>query len=81
MNRYIENAIREVVKTDKPEEFAQMNQTAILIAENVIEQMMKNAITASCFGVQGGDALFSIRLPAKGYLVGSESKLIVIKED
>ncbi len=45
------------------------------------EQMMKNAITAECFGLQSGDALFSIRLPVKDYLVGSEVKVIIIKED
>ena len=45
------------------------------------EQMMKNAITAECFGAQSGDALFSIRLPAKDYMVGSEIKVIIIKEE
>ena len=45
------------------------------------EQMMKSAITAHCFGFQGGAALFSFELPASNYLVGSEVKVIVIKED
>ena len=44
------------------------------------EQMMKDAITAHCFGFQGA-ALFSFRLPAGSYLVGSEVKVSVIKED
>lgn len=43
------------------------------------EQMMAKAIDAQCFGFQG-DALFSFRLPAGNYLVGSEIKVIVIKE-
>ena len=44
------------------------------------EQMMAKAIDAHCFGFQGA-ALFSFRLPASKYLVGSEVKVIVIKED
>ena len=49
--------------------------------DSMKQRMMKNAITAECFGAQSGDALFSIRLPAKGYLVGSEIKVIIIKEE
>ena len=48
--------------------------------EKMKEQMMKKAIDAYCFGFQGA-ALFSFRLPADNYLVGSEVKVIVIKED
>ena len=44
------------------------------------EQLMKDAIDARCFGFQG-DALFSFRLPADNYLVGSEVKVVVIKEN
>ena len=44
------------------------------------EHMMIKAIKAHCFGFQGA-ALFSFRLPADNYLVGSEVKVIVIKED
>lgn len=44
------------------------------------EQMMAEAIDARCFGFQGA-ALFSFRLPADKYLVGSEVKVIVLKED
>ena len=44
------------------------------------EQMITKAIDAQCFGFQGS-ALFSFRLPADNYLVGSEVKVIVIKED
>ena len=43
------------------------------------EQMMEKTIDAKCFGFQGA-ALFSFRLPASNYLVGSEVKVIVIKE-
>ena len=44
------------------------------------EQMMAKTINAQCFGFQGA-ALFSFRLPAGNYLVGSEVKVIVIKKD
>jgi hypothetical protein len=44
------------------------------------EQMMAKAIDAQCFGFQGA-ALFSFRLPADKYLVGSKVKVIVIKEN
>jgi hypothetical protein len=44
------------------------------------EQMIAKAIDAQCFGFQS-DALFSFRLPADNYLVGSEVKVIIIKED
>jgi len=43
------------------------------------EQMMAKAIDAHCFGFQGA-ALFSFRLPADNYLVGSKVKVIVTKE-
>jgi hypothetical protein len=43
------------------------------------EEMMAKAIDAQCFGFQGA-ALFSFRLPADNYLVGSEVKVIVIKK-
>ena len=44
------------------------------------EHMMIKAINAHCFGFQGA-ALFSFKLPADNYLIGSEVKVIVIKED
>lgn len=44
------------------------------------EQLMAKVIDARCFGFQGA-ALFSFRLPSDKYLVGSEVKVIVIKED
>ena len=43
------------------------------------KQMMAKAINAQCFGFQDA-ALFSFRLPVGNYLVGSEVKVIVIKE-
>lgn len=48
--------------------------------EDCKEQMMTKVIDAHCFGFQGA-ALFSFRLPSDNYLVGSEVKVIVIKED
>lgn len=42
------------------------------------QQMLQNAITATCFGFQGA-ALFSFRLPSDNYLVGSERKIVLIK--
>lgn len=54
---------------------------AMLAGMNKMEQqMMVKAIDAQCFGFQGA-ALFSFRLPADNYLVGSKVKVIVIKED
>jgi len=47
--------------------------------EKMKEEMMAKAIDAQCFGFQGG-ALFSFRLPASNYLIGSEVKVIVIKK-
>ena len=44
------------------------------------EQMMAKAIDAHCFGFQGA-ALFTFRLPAGSYLVGSKVKVIVIKDE
>ena len=44
------------------------------------EHMMVKAINAHCFGFQGA-ALFSFKLPADNYLIGSEVKVIVIKEN
>ena len=44
------------------------------------DKMIQNTIDAHCFGFQGA-ALFSFRLPADNYLVGSEVKVIVIKKD
>lgn len=43
------------------------------------QQLMAKAVDARCFGFQGA-ALFSFRLPADKYLVGSEVKVIVIKK-
>ena len=44
------------------------------------QQMLQNAITATCFGFQGA-ALFSFRLPSDNYLVGSERKIVLIKDE
>lgn len=44
------------------------------------EESMAKAIDATCFGFQDA-ALFSFRLPAGSYLVGSKVKVVIIKED
>lgn len=44
------------------------------------DKMMQNTIDAQCFGFHGA-VFFSFRLPADNYLIGSEVKVIVIKED
>ena len=44
------------------------------------QQMMSKAIEATCFGIQGA-ALFTFRLPAGSYLVGSEVKVIIVKSE
>ena len=44
------------------------------------QKMLAKAIDAKCFGFQNA-ALFSFRLPAKDYLVGSQIKVIVIMEN
>lgn len=48
--------------------------------EDCKKQMIAKAIDANCFGFQGA-ALFSFRLPADNYLVGSKVKVILINED
>lgn len=44
------------------------------------DKMIQNTIDAHCFGFQGS-ALFSFRLPADNYLVGSKAKVIVVEDD
>ena len=44
------------------------------------DKMIQNTIDAHCFGFQGA-ALFSFRLPADNYLVGSKAKVIVVEDD
>lgn len=44
------------------------------------QEMMKDAIPARCFGFQYPEALFSFRLNGENYLVGSEVKVVIIKE-
>lgn len=49
--------------------------------DSMEEDMTKDAVDARCFGFQSGEALFSIKLPADKYLVGSKIKVVIIKED
>lgn len=58
--------------------FAKLSRIAVRVAKWQKEKMMAKAIDAHCFGFQG-DALFSFKLPADKYLVGSKVKVIVIK--
>lgn len=44
------------------------------------QQLMAKSVDAQCFGFQDA-ALFSFRLPSDKYLVGSEVKVIVIKQE
>ena len=69
-------AFKNIVDSDK-NSFLEIFKAG---AEWQKNKMMQNTIDAHCFGFQGA-ALFSFRLPADNYLVGSEVKVIVIKED
>ncbi len=85
MNKYIEKAIREVAHTDNPEAFAQTNQTAYQIANNVYEQLTKDAVEADVFWYDGlhitfDDDAVAEALPA-GTKDGSKVKMIFIKEE
>ena len=44
------------------------------------QQMLSKAVDARCFGYQSGEALFSFKLPAEEYLVGSVVKVIIKQE-
>ena len=72
--------INELSKQFPEVSFAKLSRIAVRVAKWQKEQMMANAIDARCFGFQGA-ALFSFRLPASNYLVGSEVKVIVINKD
>lgn len=43
MKTYIKQAIKEIAKTENPEEFAKMNETAYLIAEKATSLLIKKA--------------------------------------
>ena len=49
--------------------------------DDMYDEFIKDAVDARCFGFQSGEALFSIKLPADKYLVGSKIKVVIIKED
>lgn len=78
MDEYIKKAIEEVVNTDDAETFAKMNQTAFLIAQNVLEQIKKDAITRCCEAVIEGDGVFTIGLPSKH--LGDKIKVCIIEK-
>lgn len=72
--------INELSKQFPEVSFAKLSRIAVRAAKWQKQQLMAKTIDATCFGIQGA-ALFSFRLPADKYLVGSEVKVIVIKED
>jgi len=78
MNKYIEKAIREVAHTDNPEVFAQHNQTAYQIANNVYEQLTKDAV--SCRISDAGYQPVISCLPPSGFGFGDKVKIIILKE-
>lgn len=63
------------------QEWPFLKKMVIYFAKWQKEQMMAKAIDAHCFGFQDAAALFTFRLPADNYLIGSKVKVIVIKED
>lgn len=40
-------------------------------------ELTNETIQATCYGFQNGEALFTFRLPAKTYLVGSKINIII----
>ena len=72
--------INELSKQFPEVSFAKLSRIAVRVVKWKEQQMMSKAIDAHCFGFQGA-ALFSFRLPADKYLVGSKVKVIVIEED
>ena len=79
MNKYIEKAIREVAHTDNPELFAQHNQTAYQIANNVYEQLTKDAVEARvCFGQP---VLLAQPIPTSLAKDGEKVKIVILKEE
>lgn len=85
VNEDLEEAIDTYFKSywgseKEKQEWPFLKKMIIYFAKWQKEQMMAKAIDAHCFGFQGA-ALFSFRLPAGSYLIGSKVKVIVIKED
>lgn len=78
------DAVRDAFKAGAQWQKEKDDEEKVLIYkhgfEDCKEQIMTNAIDSHCFGFQGA-ALFSFRLPADKYLVGSKVKIFVIKED
>ena len=72
--------INELSKQFPEVSFAKLSRITVRVAKWQKDRMIGNTTDARCFGFQGA-ALFSFRLPADNYLVGSEVKVIVIKED
>lgn len=69
-------SFKQIVDSDK-NSFFEIFKAGVKWKEG---QMIAKVIDATCFGIQDA-ALFSFRLPADNYLVGSKVKVIVIKEN
>jgi hypothetical protein len=76
----LQELINKLYKQFPEVSFAKLTRIAVRVARWKKEQMIAKAIDADCFGLQG-DALFSFKLPANKYLVGSKVKVILIKEN
>ena len=76
----LQELINQLSKQFPEVSFAKLTRIAVRVARWQKEQMIAKAIDADCFGFQG-DALFSFKLPANKYLVGSKVKIILIRED
>ena len=72
--------INELSKQFPEVSFAKLSRIAVRVAQWQKQQMVTEAIDATCFGIRGA-ALFTFRLPAGIYRVGSKVKVIIIKED
>lgn len=59
-----------------------LNKIYTLDVKEVQEETVSKELnmSARCFGFQNSEALFSFRLPAKAYLVGSEVKISIKQE-
>jgi len=81
MNKYIEKAIREVAHTDNPEVFARHNQTAYQIANNVYEQLTKDAVdgVVVCNKMSYGFKDILMKIP-ECLNVHDKVKVIILKE-
>jgi len=81
MNRYVKAAIRKVAHTDNPEVFAENNQTAYQIANEVYGQMLKDAIDGMLVDDEGERMLVVPSLPTitRSMDDGDKVKVLILK--